>query len=63
MDKTLKINMKVKESKTSVDMSIKEPFYIISKGGQNDYQKLINKPSIEDVTLIGNKTFDELGSV
>ena len=26
-----------------------------------DYEHLINKPSIEGVTLIGNKTFDELG--
>lgn len=30
-------------------------------GGTKDYERLINKPSIENVTLIGNKTFDELG--
>lgn len=29
--------------------------------GENDYEKLINLPRIEEVTLIGNKTFDELG--
>lgn len=29
--------------------------------GTRDYEKLINKPQIEAVTLIGNKTFEELG--
>lgn len=28
---------------------------------ERDYEKLINLPQIESVTLIGNKTFDELG--
>lgn len=27
----------------------------------NDYEELINKPSIEGVTLIKNKTFSQLG--
>lgn len=27
----------------------------------NDYEKLVNKPQIEGVTLIGNKTFPDLG--
>lgn len=27
----------------------------------DDYEKLYNKPSIEDVTLVGNKTFKQLG--
>lgn len=30
-------------------------------GGTRDYEKLINKPQIESVTLIGNKTFEDLG--
>lgn len=30
-------------------------------GGTNDYEALINKPKINDVTLTGNKTFEELG--
>lgn len=30
-------------------------------GGTNDYEALINKPQINDVTLTGNKTFEELG--
>lgn len=29
-------------------------------GGTRDYELLINKPQIEGVTLIGNKTFEEL---
>ena len=31
--------------------------------GTNDYTQLINKPQIEDVTLQGNKTFDELNLI
>lgn len=30
-------------------------------GGTNNYKALYNKPSIEDVILQGNKTFEELG--
>lgn len=30
-------------------------------GGTNDYEALINKPQINDVTLVGNKSFKELG--
>lgn len=33
---------------------------ILEHGGTNDYEKLINKPQIEGVTLIGNKSFPEL---
>lgn len=29
--------------------------------GTRDYNKLINKPQIESVELIGDKTFEELG--
>ena len=29
----------------------------------NDYNTLKNKPSIEDVELKGNKTFEELGAI
>ena len=32
-----------------------------SAGVQDDYEKLKNLPQIENVTLQGNKTFDELG--
>lgn len=74
MDKTLRVNMKVEgsssivhmkvgETNSSVGMKINQPFYIISKGGENDYEKLINKPSIEGVILINDKTFEELGMI
>ena len=29
--------------------------------GTSNYEALVNKPSIEDVTLVGNKTFKQLG--
>lgn len=29
----------------------------------NDYEKLANLPQINDVKLLGNKTFEELGMV
>lgn len=29
--------------------------------GTNNYEKLYNKPQINDITLIGNKTSEELG--
>lgn len=34
-----------------------------SRGGTNDYNKLTNKPSINDIILVGNKTSDELGII
>lgn len=34
---------------------------IIKTEATSDYRKLINKPKIEGVELIGNKTFDDLG--
>lgn len=32
-------------------------------GGTNDYEELINKPKINNVTLIKNKTFSDLGLI
>lgn len=37
---------------------IVDDFQVIQTG---DYNDLINKPQIESVTLIGNKTFKQLG--
>lgn len=31
-------------------------------GGTKDYNKLNNKPQINDVELIGNKSFEDLGA-
>lgn len=35
--------------------------YIISEGGTRDYNRLINQPQINSITLINNKTSEELG--
>lgn len=34
---------------------------VVMRDGTNDYNELVNKPSIEDVTLEGNKTLNQLG--
>lgn len=34
---------------------------VVNRSGDRDYNRLYNQPSIEEVTLIGNKTFRELG--
>lgn len=43
-----------------LDISIGDSVEIINIG-TNNYNQLINKPSINDVELIGNKTLDNLG--
>lgn len=40
---------------------IKQDIEHIEAGSTDDYNELRNKPSIEDVQLIGNKTFPQLG--
>lgn len=71
MDKVLKVDMHVKESNDKIKMSVKElndkikmslsdPFY---KVVEKDYEKLINLPSINGVTLIGNRTIEDFGIV
>lgn len=34
---------------------------IVGSNGANDYEKLINKPKVNEVDLIGNRSFEELG--
>lgn len=51
------INLEVNEAKETIDLSL-EKIYIIS---EKDYEKLIKKPRINDVELVGNKTLEELG--
>lgn len=36
------------------------PLGVEATGGTNDYNRLINKPRINDEELIGNKTFTDL---
>lgn len=44
------------EQRFTVSGEISKP-----SGGSNDYDALIHKPQINNVTLTGNKTFEELG--
>ena len=53
------------QGKQSIDLSVAGES-AISLGierstGTSNYNALVNKPSIEDVTLVGNKTFKQLG--
>lgn len=45
------------ESTERFDIQLKEGIPI----GMDDYEALRNLPSVNDVTLIGNKTFEDLG--
>lgn len=51
------INLEVNEEKETIDLSL-EDIIIIS---EKDYEKLIKKPRINEVELVGNKTLEELG--
>ena len=51
------VSMEVKDTR-NVEIGMKSDF-----GGTTDYNKLKNKPSINDVTLEGNKTLEELGII
>lgn len=42
----------------SYDVNVKSG---IISGGVRDYEKLLNKPSIEEVELVGDKSFPDLG--
>ena len=50
------IDTDIQTSEGEIDTDIE-----ISTGGTNDYNDLINKPSIEGVELVGDKTLEELG--
>lgn len=62
----VKINAKFKESGT-FKAGFKESDSINAKFGSTnivhtgDYNELYNKPSINEVELVGNKSFEELG--
>ena len=51
------INLEVNEEKETIDWCL-EDINIIS---EKDYEKLIKKPRINEVELVGNKTVEELG--
>lgn len=54
-----KIDVEIRTPSLSANMGQKSP--IIYRTGATDYEELDNKPQINDITLIGNKTFDDLG--
>ena len=56
---TLEIPMEIEEN-SEIPMEV-EPVY--QTGGTDDYEKLKNLPSINDVELIGNKSLGDLGIV
>lgn len=51
------INLEVNEEKETIDLSL-EKIYIMR---EYDYEKLIKKPRINEVELVGNKTLEDIG--
>ena len=54
--KNINVGMSANNNGLSVGMNLPR-----GSGGTTDYEALRNKPSIESVTLIGNKDFPDLG--
>lgn len=69
IDSTDELNLSVgstSELSLSVDSTNSLNFDLVQgsgSGGTNDYNQLTNKPRIEDVVLIGNKSFENLGLI
>ena len=66
MNETIDIDIEI-NTDSSIDTDIQtsdgeiDTDIEISTSGTNDYNDLINKPSIEGVELVGDKTLEELG--
>lgn len=66
MNETIDIDIEI-NTDSSIDTDIQtsdgeiDTDIELSTGGTNDYNDLINKPSIEGVELVGDKTLEELG--
>lgn len=66
MNETIDIDIEI-NTDSSIDTDIQtsdgeiDTDIEISTGGTNDYNDLVNKPSIEGIELIGDKTLEELG--
>ena len=56
IDNESSIDTDIQTSDGEIDTDIE-----LSANGTNDYNDLANKPSIEGVELIGDKTLEELG--
>ena len=59
------ITMTIDDRERNIDLSLSEDsqlgLSVDSSGGTYDYNKLIHKPQINDVTLDGNKSLEDLG--
>ena len=66
MNETIDIDIEI-NTDSSIDTDIQtsdgeiDTDIELSAGGTNDYNDLINKPSMEGVELVGDKTLEELG--
>ena len=66
MNETIDIDIEI-NTDSSIDTDIQtsdgeiDTDIELSANGTNDYNDLVNKPSIEGVELIGDKTLEELG--
>ena len=66
MNETIDIDIEI-NTNSSIDTDIQtsdgeiDTDIELSAGGTNDYNDLVNKPSIEGVELVGDKTLEELG--
>ena len=49
------ISVEIKKNVSNIDVSVEK------KGGSSNYEELTNKPSINGVELVGNKTTTDLG--
>ncbi len=63
-DRTETINMTVENTNEDINFAIRDTgtisFEIEKNNSDNDYEKLFNQPQINSITLLGNKTGDEL---
>lgn len=63
-DRTETINMTIENTNEDINFAIRDTgtisFEIEKNSSDNDYEKLFNQPQINSITLLGNKTGDEL---
>lgn len=63
-DRTETINMTIGNTNEDINFAIRDTgtisFEIEKNSSDNDYEKLFNQPQINSITLLGNKTGDEL---
>lgn len=49
------------DGETDLSSQVDGEMYQVLRYTSDDYDRLAHKPSIESVTLVGDKTFEELG--